>query len=65
MVTPTANTGIYPDGTSSCVEGWYILVTGAAPSAQCAKIDIYLTGEFIPTAATLPLSVCEKANFGI
>jgi len=29
---PTTTTGAYNDGTSTCDEGWYLLITGAAPN---------------------------------
>lgn len=47
------------------VEGWYILITGAVASTNVMKVDVYLTGEFIPSNVSIPICVTEKPNFGI
>jgi len=62
-VFPTTS-GLFPDGSNTFTEGWYILMTGCQPNTIVAKVDVYLVGEFFPTLAA-STSVVDKANRGI
>jgi hypothetical protein len=48
FITPMTVGGLYPDGTSSSNEGYYIVITGAAPSTTIATLRYASTAEYIP-----------------
>jgi len=42
--------------TQAAEEGFYILVTGAAPNQIVGQLTVSFTAEVVPTAAAMPLS---------
>jgi len=42
-------------------DGFYILITGAAPSVVIAKIDVTYVAQFYPTSAYVPISLMDYA----
>jgi len=65
FVSLSNTNGTYPDGTSTCTEGFYVLITGANPNATVARVRMSFCGQFIPTTPSIGLSVMAYPHPGI
>jgi len=61
FLPPFTSGALFPDGSASNSEGFYILLTGCLPNTTVMKIDYALTGEDFPLSTIIPISILDYA----